>query len=98
MFHCIFDEDERIKPNLMVTPAWVDLLLLWELEIESKYRVRSLVVTAIERTISALGFKDLVVAEIENEPNDGLALTIAECSDLRFARIDGTRFAIRRQS
>jgi hypothetical protein len=95
MFHCVFDERERTRQDLMITPWWRDLQVFWDLDIDSKYRTQSVVVTAMERTIMAIGSTDLVVAEMQNDVVGGLDLTVDECMELGFLRIDKGHFAVR---
>jgi hypothetical protein len=96
LFESLFTEKGQPRSELPIDPGWVDLLILWKLNIKPEYRTGAIIVQAIETAIGFLGPRDLVAALLADGSGDGLDLTAEEWEELDFQKIPGKSFAIRR--
>jgi hypothetical protein len=95
LFDCVFLDGEQPCDEFEIEADWVDILVLWQLDIEPAFRTAPVVVKAIETAIGFLGPRDLVVAAMSGGAHVGLTLTVAEWNQLGFERVPGIYFSLR---
>jgi hypothetical protein len=96
-YWAIFERKGEAKSELEIEPCFNDILVLWEYEIDARFRHTDAVARAFNTAISAFGPQALVIAAMARDKHRfiGLDLTVDEWRYLGFQRIASSQFVFR---